>query len=112
MKFLILALLVFVGCSRYIYEDTMYVTRKYCGTFDTLIVGRRDIRIVTSEDYFYIPGRIRIDVPKNARCYVKYLRESLPDTPGSYIWILYFTWDGTDDLYMIKQNFITGQILR
>jgi len=112
MKTLIILLLLFSGCATYLHEDSLYVTRKYCGTFDTLCIEKKDVKIITSEQYFYIHGRVALNIPPRARCYVKYIRETLPDSYGSSVWILYFTWDGTEDLYMIKQNYITGQILR
>jgi hypothetical protein len=85
------------------------VTRKYCGNLDTTFVQGKYIKVITTTDYFYIDGKIDIDIPKNTRCYLRYIPEHLPGTYHN-VWVLYFTFDGTDNLYMLKQNFITGRI--
>lgn len=95
----------------------MYVTRKYCGEFDTLrysveksfIIKTNVTYIKTSEEVLSLVGRIPLDIEKGDRCYVKYIAESLPGS-NTKIWVLYFTWDGTEDLYELRQNWITGQI--
>ena len=104
---------IIIGCvanrKNVIHEDTMYVTRKFCGNFDTLIVEKKTIRIITDEAIFHIWGNPKIDIPKNRRCYVKYIPEKLPGSSNK-VWVLYFTWDGTEDLIELRQNWITGEI--
>ncbi len=90
-------------------EDTLYVTRKYVGDFIELRIDKKVTHILTTEAVFYIMGKPRMKIPVKSKCYVKYIAERLP---GSHtkVWILYFTWDDTEDLYMLKQNWITGEI--
>jgi len=107
----IIIIAICVSCSKYA-EDALYITRKYCGNFDTLIVGKRYTEIYTTQDNFLILKGINLNIPKGSPCYVKYIRERLSGTKFNDIWILYFTWEGTSDLYMIKQNYITGRIIR
>lgn len=108
---LVVLLVVLAGCagSGGIGEDMLYVTRKYCGDFDSLKIERRYTRIYTSQAEFQIRGRVDLDVPLGARCYVRYIPQRLPGL-GSEVWVLYFTWDGTADLYMLRQDPITGKI--
>ncbi len=110
-KLLIILFILFASCSRY-NENVLFVTRKYCGNFDTLIVEKKFTKIYTTQDYFYIVNGVNLQIPKDSKCYVKYIEETLSGQIGSSVWILYFTWDGMDDLYMLKQNFITGKIIR
>ena len=107
----LILLLSFCGCvgMRPIHQGGLYITRKYCGDFDTLITGKKESIVRTSDAYFYIPAKVILNIPKDTRCYIRYIPELLSGTSNS-VWILYFTWDGTEDLYMIKQNFITGRI--
>jgi hypothetical protein len=66
--------------------------------------------IHTTETNFKILGIPKIDIPENSKCFVKYLPERIAGS-NSMAWILYFTWDGTENLYRIKQDYFTGQIL-
>ncbi len=108
---LFVALLILVGCSsaNRIYEDQLYVTKKYVGCFIKQVPLKKRIEIVTMLDTFSVVGHPVLDIPAEARCYVKYSPERRAGTIRRF-WILYFTWDGTDDLYMVGQNPYTGEI--
>jgi|WetSurMetagenome_2_1015567.scaffolds.fasta_scaffold421471_2 hypothetical protein len=111
LGFLIIGLIFLYGChaTRFIHEDILYVTRKYCGDFDTLIIGKKETKIITTQHELFIWGNIPLDIPKHTKCYLRYI----PETPSGQMatfWVLYFTWDGTDDLFMLRQNYITGEV--
>ena len=107
----LLTLVLLVGClsQNSIHEDTLYVTRKYVGDLDTITVDKSTTNVFTTEALYCIWGKPRLNIPKGARCYVKYIPQRMPGT-ANIIWILYFTWDGTDDLIMLRQNYITGEV--
>jgi hypothetical protein len=98
------------GCASVnrIEENTMYITREYCGTFVKQDPEKKRYQIYTSDAVFHIIDG-PVDVPQGARCYFQSKEELLPT--GTKVWILYFTWDGTDKLYQLSQNFITGELL-
>lgn len=108
--FIVIALFL-VGCSstNRIYEDELYITKKYVGKFIRFVPEKRCTNIQTDRESFYIMGHPDINIPVGAPCYVKYSAESKAGTLRKF-WILYFTWDGTDDLYMVKQNPYTGKV--
>ena len=105
------------GCSAsQVHEDRLYITRKYVGdfqTFETMRVGRlfkhTVTRINTGRAEFYLIGDPQIDIPTGARCYVKYFPESLPNSASS-VAVLYFTWNGTYDMYEVWQDRYTGKV--
>ena len=114
--FLLFAVISLIGCMsqrNIIHEDTMYVTRKYIGDFDTLVITkiRRSnyTMVFTDQARFSLLGMPELGVKKNNRCYLRYIPETLPGS-HSKIWVLYFTWDGTSDFYKLHQNPITGQV--
>ena len=97
------------GCSsaNRIYEDELYVTKRYAGKFVKFIPEKHCTQIQTDHEIFYLAGHPDINIPINASCYVKYSAESMA---GTKFWVLYFTWDGTDDLFLVKQNPYTGEV--
>lgn len=115
----ILLVILTAGClpSNQIYEDQLYVTRKYVGNFDTTVVVQErqlffchDITIIyTDRAHFRIWGNPGLDIPPSARCYLRYIAEVLPG-PRKKVWVLYFTWDGTENLYMLQQDYYTGKV--
>ena len=112
MKTIILVLiLICSGCTSAsrIHEDNLYVTKKYVGDFVMLDVGKRETNIITNLESFYIYGNPDLNIQPGARCYVKYSAESKAGTMRKF-WILYFTWDGTEDWYMLRQNAYTGEV--
>lgn len=114
MKYLIFISLLMFGCASQkdvIHEDTLYITRKYIGDFIELRTDKKATCIMTSDALFYVHGKPELNIPDYSRCYVKYIPEKIAGSMSKY-WVLYFTWDGTEDLFMIKQNWITGDILR
>lgn len=109
---LIISIAILCSCTsqlEIIHEDTLYVTRKYVGDFADLGVDKRTTRIITTEAVFHLTGTPTLNIPPNAKCYVKYIPERMAGATSKY-WVLYFTWDGTEDLFMLKQNWITGKI--
>lgn len=110
IKILLFAFLL-VSCvpKRLLNENMLYITRRYCGNFDTLYVERKCTKIVTTENEFYIVPPVYLNIPKNSMCYIKYFPELLSGTKHK-VWILYFTWEGTSDFYMLRQNYITGKV--
>ena len=112
MKTIIIVIaLILAGCSsaNRIYEDELYITKKYVGKFVRFVPEKRCTEIQTDRETFYLAGHPDIDIPSGARCYVKYSAESRAGTIRKF-WILYFTYDGTDNFYMVKQNPYTGQV--
>jgi len=108
---ILIILICFYGCaSSHIYEDTLYVTRKYVGDFEKVIVEKKISKIYTTDSVFCILGKPNLSIPDSVRCYVKYIPERLAGN-NAKTWILYFTWDGTEDLFMLYQNYITGELL-
>jgi len=110
-------MIILMGCSstNTIYEDTIYITRKYIGDFisqHTIAEGRifkRDVTvIITDQAIVKTFGRPKIEIPYGARCYLRYIAEILP--PHSRVWVLYLTWDGTEDLYKLWQDPYTGRV--
>jgi hypothetical protein len=103
--------LILAGCSGMdkIHESRLYVTKKYAGNFVRMVPQKHCTAIITTEAAFYILGTPALDIPAGARCYCKYSPESRAGTLRKF-WVLYFTWDGTNDMYMIKQNPYTGKI--
>jgi len=108
--FLVIALFL-AGCSssNRIYEDNLYVTKKYVGNFVRMVPEKRCTNIQTDQESFYLCGHPDINIPVGTRCYVKYSAESRAGTIRKF-WILYFTWDGTEDMYLVKQDPYTGQV--
>lgn len=98
------------SCNPYnqIHEDTLYVTRKYIGNFDTLVQEKKATAIYTDQAMFRVIGHPPLEIPDSARCYLRYIKETLPRNYSS-VWVLYFTWDGTEDLIKIRQNWYTGE---
>ena len=112
----VVCLMASCSTTNRIHEDMMYVTRKYIGDFDSMYVpieGRliksKITNIVTDYNHVTTWGTPELDIPQGARCYVKYIAESMPGSMVS-VWVLYFTWDGTADLYKIRQDVYTGEI--
>ncbi|MBA7586083.1 hypothetical protein ES708_28079 [subsurface metagenome] len=112
-KTFFLLLIIFVSCTanRHIHQSRLDVTRRYAGTFIESVPGRKYTEIHTSQSIFSIRGKPELAIPLGAKCYVKYISEILPGDPHIKVWILYFTWDGCVDLFMIRQNYITGEII-
>lgn len=106
---LILALMGCASQQNVIHEDALYVTRKYVGEYEVSLPGKNSTRIVTTQNTFSITGNPQLNLSEGDRCYVKYIAERLAGT-HSNVWVLYFTWDGTEDLYMLRQDWVTGQI--
>lgn len=112
MKTILLVLiLACAGCSsaNRIYEDELYVTKKYVGKFVELVPEKRCTNIKTDSESFYLHGHPDIVIPPGARCYVKYSAESMAGTMRKF-WILYFTYDGTEDMFIVRQNQYTGEV--
>ena len=120
MKTLILLIAILLaGCSgsrNTAHEDQLYITRKYVGEFqtmETMKVGRlfkhTVTKINTGRAEFYLVGDPQLDISPSARCYVKYFPEKIPNSIST-INVLYFTWNGTYDLYEVWQNAYTGQV--
>lgn len=117
----LIAMLIFFSCTpqmrlNTIHEDTLYVTRKYIGHFikiDYVSIKRvfnyRATRIRTNECIVYIWGEQYLDIPIGTRCYIKYFPERIPGT-NTKAWVLYLTWDGTDNFYRLIQDQITGKV--
>ena len=113
-KLLIIVMIMLSSCAlnKIIKEDTLYVTKKYCGRLlstNYIESGkyRRTTQIITDEAQFHVKGNVQ--VPDSVRCYFK-MKETIISAGESVVWMVYFTYDGTDDLYFIIQNFITGRI--
>ena len=101
-----------MGCTsqqNIVHEDTLYVTRKYVGDCEGVVADKKLTKIYTSQHIFSLTGHPELNLSKGDRCYVKYIAERLAGTP-SKVWVLYFTWDGCEDLYMLRQDYFTGQI--
>lgn len=116
MKYLLfLSIVLMVGCkSQYTLQRENYLqtTKKYCGRYDTCVqVTKRMHLIYTDEIAFYIYKFDDAEISKNAYCYTKYVKESRCNSLQP-VYVLYFTWIGTDELYYIKQDPVTGQILK
>lgn len=95
--------------SQYIQENKMYITRKYCGDYiEQITIDKRFERIYTTQAIFQIRSGV-INVPVGTRCYIKY-RAEIWAGQRAPVWVLYFTWDGTKDLFMLRQNVMTGEI--
>lgn len=119
MKTILLVITLFIaGCSSTskVHEDRLYITRKYVGefqAFETMKVGRlfkhTVTQINTSRHEFYLLGNPELEIPSGARCYVKYFPEKIPNSIST-ISVLYFTWNGTYDMYEVWQNVYTGEI--
>lgn len=119
MKTLILFIaIILAGCSSTskVHEDRLYITRKYVGdfqTFETMRVGRlfkyTVTRINTSCAEFYLLGDPQLNIQPGARCYVKYFPEKIPNSISN-VAVLYFTWNGTYDMYEVWQDAYTGKV--
>ena len=114
----ITALLLVLSCSstKNVHEDRLYITRKYVGDFQAMevvntgrIFKRPVTYIRTSRADFYVIGEPELDVHEGARCYVKYFPEKIPNSIST-VPVLYFTWNGTYDMYEVWQNIYTGEI--
>jgi hypothetical protein len=116
----ILTLVLLYGCAvqNEVHEDRMYVTRKYSGDFVKqepwemkrfILPNGKITKIYTTTHEFYLWGRPELEIPQGASCYVKYIPETIPGSMGKR-WVLYFTWDGTEDLFMLAQDPYTGVI--
>lgn len=111
MKTLIILLFFLCGCvAEQVHNDRMYITRQYVGNFVSVTQEKKVTVINTTETNFKILGNAQLKIIEDARCYVKYIPERIAGS-NSMAWVLYFTWDGTENLYRIKQNYFTGQIL-
>ena len=116
LSVLLLLIVLLTSCSMpregtRIREDVLYKTRIYCGNFVSYhkeLTGpqKNTYHIVTDRAMFHIKELPVI--PDSARCYFQLKETALPG--GTMVWMLYFTWDGTDHLCRIRQNFLTGQI--
>ncbi len=110
--FHILLISVFFSCTTtqdLIYEDSLYVIRKYIGDFVELRIEKRMTCVYTTEAVFYIQGQPELKILEGARCYARYIPERMAGA-NFMSWVLYFTWDGTEDLYILEQDWITGEI--
>jgi hypothetical protein len=92
-------------------EDVLYKTRISCGNLISIhkeLSGpqKNSYHIQTDRAMFHIKELPTI--PTGTRCYFQLRETALPG--GTQVWMLYFTWDGTDHLCMVRQNFITGEI--
>ena len=97
MKTIILFILL-TSCT-----PELFITKKYIGK----VVNTYDNCIITDKGYFYLTEEI--NPPDTAYCYLKYIEKRIPGSCGTY-YVLYFTWEGTDSLYLIRQNPFTGEI--
>ena len=111
LSIVILIAVLLAGCSatNQIHEDNLYVTKRYIGDFVQLVPEKKVTNIITNQESFYIYGHPTLNIPIKSRCYVKYVAEKRVGSIQKY-WVLYFTWDGTKDLYMLGQNMFTGEI--
>lgn len=98
------------------HRDQLYVTRKYVGNFqasEVMKVGwifkRKVTKINTTRAEFYLTGEPKLDIPQGTGCYVKYFPEHIPNSIET-IPVLYFTWNGTYDMYHVWQNPYTGEV--
>lgn len=97
-------------------ESHLNNTLAYCGDFERLwhTTERRFILcsevtyVATSLDTLAFAGYMDLPLCKGDRCYVKYFIEN--GGPRSEYYILYFTWEGADDFYMLRQNWVTGEV--
>lgn len=99
-----------------IHEDRLYIIRTYVGDFqgsEVMNIGwlfkRKVTRISTTRAEFYLIGEPKLNIPVKTGCYVKYFPEHIPNTVST-IPILYFTWNGTYDMYQVWQNVFTGEV--
>lgn len=97
-----------------IYEDTLYITRKYVGRLDSTVIEPYVLRggvthIYTDSMDFYLDGMIELDAQQGDKCYLRYIHESTAGSMWGH-WVLYFTWNGTEDLYMLRQDRFTGEV--
>jgi hypothetical protein len=95
--FLLLFLFTF-GCA---VQDELVITRKYVGK----VISHPGNEIMTERYTFHM-----LDIPEppdSAWCYLQYKEKSIPGSVMTQ-YILYFTWNGTDELYMLRQNPYTG----
>ena len=110
MKRALLILMVLSSCASpmRIQEDVMYKTREYCGEFVSISAEKWNYEVQTTEAIFHVKDSV--SVPKGVRCYFKLIEERVPGS-ASMVWVVYFTWDGTDQNYRVCQNFVTGDLL-
>lgn len=109
-----ISLIILMGCASQkdaVHENMLYITRKYVGDFIELVPEKKITQIVTTRETFYIRGNPDLDIKKGARCYVKYFPERMANSMTTYF-VLYFTYNGTMDMYTVHQNWITGEIIR
>ena len=119
MKTLIIFIaIILTGCSSTskVHEDRLYIIRKYVGefqAFETMKVGRlfkhTVTQIQTGRAEFYLLGDPQLNIELGARCYVKYFPEKIPNSISS-VAVLYFTWNGTYDMYEVWQDPYTGKV--
>ena len=111
-KLILIIIIILTGCMSQkdiSYKDSLYLTRKYVGDFIEMVPGKRITEIVTTRESFYILGKPELDIHKGVRCYVKYYPEKIANSMTTYF-VLYFTWNGTRDMYVVRQDWITGRI--
>lgn len=115
--FIIFIVIILAGCSASrVHEDRLYITRKYVGIFqasETMRVGRlfkhTVTKLNTSRAEFYLLSDPQLNIQPGARCYVKYFPEKIPNSISTTP-VLYFTWNGTYDMYEVWQDRYTGKI--
>ena len=108
----ILVGIILAGCTTsedLVYEDQLRITRKYIGEYIQTVDQKRNISIYTTEAVVKIAGHPELKIPEGSSCYLRYRAEQYAGNLQRY-YVLYFTWNGTNDLYMVYQNPITGQI--
>ncbi len=97
MKHLLIILLL-TSCT-----SELFITKKYIGK----VVNIYDNCVITSQGYFYLTDKA--NPPDTAYCYLRYVEKRISGSCGT-CYVLYFTWEGTDSLYLIRQNPFTGEI--
>ena len=97
MKHLIFILLL-TSCS-----PELFITKKYIGRY----VSSYENTVVT--DNVMLTLTERCTPPDSVYCYIKFIEHRIPGSCFSR-YVMYFTYEGTDSLYLIRQNPITGEI--
>jgi hypothetical protein len=98
MKTIILILLL-TSCA----STDLMITKKYIGK----VMSHNGDQILTSRGDFHLYEPV--EPPDTAYCYLRYIEQGIPGSVGTY-YVLYFTWEGTDSIYKVKQNPFTGEI--
>lgn len=102
MKYLALILTIFLfACSvQRVHENTLYVTRAYVGIYVDRAEWTNGCKVFTDRHLFFVIGRLP-NIPNNAKCYIQLKR--IKRLEGDF-YRSYFAWDGTDSLYLLRQN--------